>query len=357
MKKNNKDKEALANRKSFETPMTNSYIRDILMIMDQYQRRLFLFILLEASQGLKGQRLDENFDVSKWKDYIMSINDKDFFEGLNWNTSIALEKIKELQGVVLDFSTKKRKTYISFISGFDYKDGIMTFKINEIVWAKLFDFAKGYGLVDIHLCLMLKRKQSLIMYRDIYKKDMLYFTEENFKKHYGLENKYARFRDIEKYFIIPAKEELDAISPRSFNYTIDYDTTKKGKPIKGITITGITHTENQPTAEIKRISAPAYRISPVIKKLFFEKFDFNQEEYERNRITISQAEAKMGTDKMDAFLRKIVPNALRAPDCVGYVITCLKRKMNTMDKKDTDQFLGNLFDGLAAQIAQSKHVK
>lgn len=114
--------------------------------------------------------------------------------------------------------------------GEDDDSGVITVRIDTDIWRAMVDFTKGFRAFDLNIALKLQSKYALRLYQLMSRQEEpLTYTIEDLKKQWGLEDKYDRADNFIKRTIIPAKEELDAISP----YTFDFKPVKSNAPGRG----------------------------------------------------------------------------------------------------------------------------
>ncbi len=331
-----KTKELILNRDFKEVALANTFVSEVLASVTKYQRKLFLLLVNEAQPYVKGQRLDDSFDVTAWASHSFTFKISALLnDGSDENYTNARRAIQGLMKKSFPFSfgeTRNLTGEVNFLNGYIYEPGTgeITVSLDEIVWAALFNFASGFQFVDLYVCLMCDSFPSLYFYSLIYDQDSITVGIDTLKKRLNLTGKYKNASDFIKNVVEPAKKELDRISPRSFTYEIEKDETKRGKPIKNVVLKAKSIPKNMPTSQLKKMAAPAYRFSVSLRKLLKEKVGFDDKGIGYNIQLLSSAEEKMGTNGFEDFIRSITPGAVRADNPVGYTINAIKKHLGEL---------------------------
>lgn len=226
----------------------------------------FLLRLVELAQGdIEGMNFKRGTDMKPHSpslnypnltknalgDAIVSIPVKDLLPDDGYtNYDYIYEAIEQLQTKVLRWEEPKldkagnivynangqpvrRWTSVQLVgkaSGEDDDSGVITVRIDTDIWRAMVDFTKGFRAFDLNIALKLQSKYALRLYQLMSRQEEpLTYTIEDLKKQWGLEDKYDRADNFIKRTIIPAKEELDAISP----YTFDFKPVKSNAPGRG----------------------------------------------------------------------------------------------------------------------------
>lgn len=111
--------------------------------------------------------------------------------------------------------------------GEDSESGYVTVRINPDIWKAMLDFSKGFRAFDINVAMNLRSKYSLRLYQLIScQENPLTVTIDELKKQWVIEDKYPSSDDFIQSIIYPAQEELDAVSP----YTFDFEPVISDEP-------------------------------------------------------------------------------------------------------------------------------
>ena len=159
---------------------------------------------------------------------------------------------------------------------------------------------------------------------------------------WGLTGKYKKVDDFIKNTILNAKDELDRVSPYTFDYVTNYSKTaevnkgRKGRPA----VTSITffpkHTLANETADSMRKKVdPSMLLDRELYLMLKHKFEFDSQGIKAN-ITLFDTAQKECDDILE-FLDSIAPAALRAANVQGYVVGAIRKHLK--------EKLGIIIDG------------
>ena len=206
------------------------------------------------------------------------------------------------------------------------KEGVMYFDVPNWVWDAILDFSKGFRKFDIVIAMRLHSQYSMRLFELMAGQDTpLTFTVEEIKKMFFLgEDKYKRTNDIYE-LLLRSKEELDRISPYSFNPK----SVKKSNKIIEFNLFPVYISENEDKrlAEIKQTAKVTARLQLDQQVYDYLKysFGFKSEEINRNKKTLVEAQKRI--DNLMDFLVEIRKNALKANDTKSYVIGAIKKRI------------------------------
>lgn len=184
------------------------------------------------------------------------------------NKTTAKAAIKALQQAVIDYTdrnpvTKKtRWNSFQFLGRVTIEDGIIEAEVQPEVWRLAVDFSMGFRAYELGVIMGLRSTFSMKLYPYICRQeDELIMSIEDVKKFLGVEGKYkGKPKDFIRFCIEPAKQELDRVSPWSFDYKplTGSSGEKGGRP-------GITSIRFTPRHQLRNESADtvAALVSPI----------------------------------------------------------------------------------------------
>lgn len=210
----------------------------------------------------------------------------------------------------------------------------ITVRINTNIWNAMVDFIKGFRAFDLNIAMRLQSKYALRLYQLMSRQESpLTFTIEELKKQWGLEDKYPRPDDFIKRTIIPAKEELDAISP----YTFDFIPLKSNAPGRGNKpVTAITfypkHQIQYETARGTKGFDETQLLKEPVRRILKEKYGFEWYELQTTFDLLYAAQNTMtGADddhpNLLTFLVGLSHNVAKADDKKKYIIGSIKQHL------------------------------
>lgn len=330
----------------------------------------FLLRLVELAQGdIEGMNFKRGTDMKPHSpslnypnltknalgDAIVSIPVKDLLPDDGYtNYDYIYEAIEQLQTKVLRWEEPKldkagnivynangqpvrRWTSVQLVgkaSGEDDDSGVITVRIDTDIWRAMVDFTKGFRAFDLNIALKLQSKYALRLYQLMSRQEEpLTYTIEDLKKQWGLEDKYDRADNFIKRTIIPAKEELDAISP----YTFDFKPVKSNAPGRGNKpVTAITffpkHQIQYETARGTKGFDETQMLKEPVRRILKEKYGFEWYELQTTFDLLYTAQKTMtGADEdhpdLLTFLINLSHNAAKAEDKKKYIIGSIKRHL------------------------------
>lgn len=210
----------------------------------------------------------------------------------------------------------------------------ITVRINTNIWTAMVDFTKGFRAFDLNIAMKLQSKYALRLYQLMSRQETpLTFTIEELKKQWGLEDKYDRADNFIKRTIVPAKEELDAVSP----YTFDFIPVKSNAPGRGNKpVTAITffpkHQIQYETARGTKGFDETQMLKEPIRRILKEKYSFEWYELQTTFDLLYTAQKTMTGADADhpdllTFLVNLSHNVSKAEDKKKYIIGSIKRHL------------------------------
>lgn len=219
--------------------------------------------------------------------------------------------------------------------------GAAVIEVNKDTWAAILDFSKGFRKFDLETALKLKLPCSLRLFKLLSNQSSpVTFTIEQLRHFWKMDQPdsetgripYEKTYDFIRGNIIPAKKELDAKSPWSFEWTgnkslanqVANDPHRKGsKAITSITFFPKYRATMEPVPKVLRIYGSALNeLGRECYDLLVHKFEFTQKGLQNN-IELFYLVKKSGMD-LRSFLDVIAPNALRVGNTQGYVINAIR---------------------------------
>ncbi|MBQ0126554.1 MAG: replication initiation protein [Bacteroidales bacterium] len=234
------------------------------------------------------------------------------------------------------------------------KPGVVIVNVNKTTWEAILDFSKGFRRYDLQVAMKFSRTCSLRMFKLISnQKNPLTFTLKELREQWGLTDKYKTTKDFIKYTIDSAKEELDRVSPWTFEYTPIYSSSaeeNKGrvgrKSITAIQFFPKHQQKFESTSNVASQVSPSLVLGKAITDRLVKNLGFSMAEIKANFVLLDIAKKNID---LDQFLIELTPKALRANNTQGYVVNALKihlkEKCNIVVRK-------NEIVGSAGQVKQ-----
>lgn len=212
------------------------------------------------------------------------------------------------------------------------KPGSIIVNVNKTTWEAILDFSKGFRRYDLQVAMKFSRTCSLRMYKIISNQQYpIQFSIQELREQWGLTDKYAKTKDFIKNTIASAKEELDRVSPWTFDYEPVY--AESAEQNRGRTgRKSITSIKFYPKHQVKyeSTSAVTNMLSPVdvlgkpLVDRLVKNLGFSMSEIKPHVVVFSTAKKYFD---LEEFLLEIGPSALRAPNPRGYVVSAIKKRL------------------------------
>ena len=110
------------------------------------------------------------------------------------------------------------------IEQIDKKRGYVSFRLHPVIASVLVDFSKGYSKYALEIAMKFESVYSMRFFELLNsqtKASNLTYTIEQLKSMFQIQNRYKQVNDFLRFVIEPAKKELDAKSPYSFDYHVN----------------------------------------------------------------------------------------------------------------------------------------
>ena len=306
-----------------------------------YSERLLLRLVELAQREIRGLDFKGGTSIGKveigeWGDAEVIIPVKDILSGEeDKNYSKAKTAIRNLMGRFLEYEDeqKYRATQILNEVDVDKVAGKMIIRVNRNIWRAMLDFSKGFRKYELETAVKLHGKYSLRIYKLVSKQtEPITYSIADLRQMWGLTEKYKKVDDFVKNTIVAAKEELDRVSPYSFDYTLNAARTaevnkgRKGRPaITSVTFFPVRRMANQSTDAVRKQVDPSMLLDRELYMMLKNKFYFDVQGIRAN-ITLFDIAQKECDDILE-FLDEIAPSALRAGNVQGYVINSIRRHL------------------------------
>lgn len=320
-----------------------------------YAERLLIRLVEIAQCWVEGRSFRDGegigrVDVGVWGDADVIVPVKNILSGPDDNNyEAAKSAIRGLMAKFLEFENDDEYVATQILNDVNLKKvaGLMYIRINRNVWSAMLNFSKGFRKYDLAVALKLTKKYSVRIYKLISQQtDPITFSIDELRKMFGTADKYKRVDDFVKRTIVSAKEELDKVSPYTFEYTLNYSkSNEKNKGRKGrLAATSITifpkyRREKDTPEQIHKKGGQLYLLYEGVYTTLRDKFEFSDKEIISNDATFDMARVKMGLAGLDDFLREIAPTALHTENPKGYVVNAirqhLKETYNVVINKDS----------------------
>lgn len=306
-----------------------------------YSERLLLRLVELAQREVRGLDFKGGTNIGKvevgvWGDAEIIIPVKDILSGEDdKNYTKAKQAVRNLMGRFLEYEDEQtyRATQILNEVDVDKVAGKMVVRVNRNIWRAMLDFSKGFRKYELETAVKLRGKYSLRIYKLVSKQsDPITYSIADLRSMWGLTEKYKKVDDFIKNTIVSAKEELDRVSPYSFEYVANYSKSadvnkgRKGRPaVTSITFFPKHKMANESTDSIRKQVDPSMLLDREFYMMLKNKFEFDSQGIRAN-ITLFDTAQRECEDILD-FLDEIAPAALRAGNIQGYVVGAIRKHL------------------------------
>ena len=305
-----------------------------------YSERLLLRLVELAQREIRGLDFKGGTSIGKveigeWGDAEVIIPVKDILSGDDdKNYTKAKAAVRNLMGRFLEYEDdqKYKATQILNEVDVDKVAGKMVIRVNRNIWKAMLDFSKGFRKYELETAVKLRGKYSLRIYKLVSKQtDPITYTITDLRKMWGLTDKYKKVDDFIKNTVVSAKEELDRVSPYSFDFVLnaaksaEVNKGRKGRPaITSVTFFPVHRMANETTDAVRKQVDPSMLLDYEFYMMLKNKFDFDPQGIKAN-ITLFDT-AQKECDILE-FMDSIAPAALRAANIQGYVINAIRKHL------------------------------
>jgi plasmid replication initiation protein len=190
----------------------------------------------------------------------------------------------------------------------------------------MLDFSKGFKKYELETAMQFDSIYSMRFYELLSgQKSPLTFEVEHLKEMFQVQGKYAQINDFFKRVIDPAKKELDAKSPYSF----DVKMNRTGKKITSFTFLPVYRAENRDSdlarRDLQKQVQPSWDLEKNVLECLKTAFLFSSAEIKQNMDLFKRAQFEM--DDFMAFMSQVKPRANRADNPKGYLINAIRKEL------------------------------
>ena len=305
-----------------------------------YSERLLLRLVELAQREIRGLDFKGGTSIGKveigeWGDAEIVVPVKDILSGEeDKNYSKAKAAVRNLMGRFLEYEDEQKYKATQILNEVDVDKvaGKMVIRVNRNIWRAMLDFSKGFRKYELETAVKLRGKYSLRIYKLVSKQtEPITYSIADLRQMWGLTEKYKKVDDFVKNTIVSAKEELDRVSPYSFDYVLnaaksaEVNKGRKGRPaITSVTFFPVRRMANETTDAVRKMVDPSLLLDRELYMMLKNQFYFDVQGIKAN-ITLFDT-AQKECEILD-FLDGIAPAALRAANVQGYVINAIRKHL------------------------------
>ena len=222
------------------------------------------------------------------------------------------------------------------------RTGNAIFQVAGWFWDLILNFSKGYTKYELFTAMRLKSIYSMRFYELMSgQKNMVFeYSIDEMRDIFGLDGKYTRPSSIKERIIDPARKELDAVAPYSFDVEDVRTGDKKTSPITGFKFIPRKNEENQDKElqekeHLAKLTARnSYKYDETYEILKYD-YGFTASDQNKNKPTITEGEKVI--PNFPDFLRSIKEQKsyknLPQKPAVGWIVNTIKKKTKEIKEK------------------------
>ena len=251
----------------------------------------------------------------------------------NKNYSVAKKACKALGTKYFEYEDENGRYYgdtiISHIR-IDKGTGLMKFNVADWLWQGILNFSKGFRKYDMAVAMKLRSTYSMRFFEVMSGQSKpLEITVPDLRKMFRLENKYDKINDFQRRVLKAAREELDRVSPYSFEYTPNFI----GKNIVSYTFYPIFIAANQDEKLIEQEKRAKVTARLQLDNRIYEylriSYGFTPIEINKNKKTLLEGQKRI-VNFLD-FIANLRPNAIKATNSKAYIIGAIQKTLQSAD--------------------------
>lgn len=321
-----------------------------------YEKRI-LYRIIEVVQA-KTNGLKLNYDYTINKDLFgdveftlpiscfMGDNDDD-----DKNHSRIKKALIDLRNKAFEYEDSEYWKYLGIIEtpGIKKYDKNVTFKVTPLLMGAFLNFSKGYRKYELKTAMNFKHVSSMRFY-ELFSSEKelkpICYSIDKLKIMFGLEGKYKKNKDFIKRIVAPAKKELDAHSPVSFEYeTKPLDNTGKWirNTIKFIPFHQPQHKDSSlEKNELKKQSSLRFDFDKLTIDYLKQYYLFTDQEIKNNLELFKKAYDNPNFDLLK-FMSVNKRKASEKKNPKGWIIGSVKKQLEQLGEYDVQGLLKKTF--------------
>lgn len=318
------------------------------------EKRIMYRILLIMQKYINGEKLDKDYklDVNIFNDWDITLPTKAFLKHSDdKNYHVIRKNLLSLNQKVIELKTENtweayniiERPQVKDIKNISVNDAYISFRLAPKIVDGLFNYAKGFTKYELKVAFELESEYSMRFYELVSEqknKPFLDYKIDTLKEYFSIEDKYLRANGtthigvMTKKVIEPAKKELDACSPWTFEYQFldvhQQIIPPKNKRSKRVYIRIYPkyqpqfRDENLEKEKVQKQTSLRWDLSPAIIEYLRNIFEFTTEEIKNNRDVFIKAQSEFDLLQFMALNQR---KACDAKNPKGYIIQCIKNKI------------------------------
>jgi plasmid replication initiation protein len=295
-----------------------------------YEKRILYRIIELMQDYTAGKQLNKRYSITKtlFDDIDITMPVSAFMnDGDDSNYSRTKKALLSLNEKRVEYKDTKMWAAFNLIERPEvhYEGGYASFRISPKIAKAFLDFSKGYSKYELETAMSFESTYSMRFY-ELFSENTnpITYRIESLKIMFKLEDKYKLNADFIRKVIIPAKKELDAKSP----YTFDYVIIKKGRAMDSIRFLPIYQPQHRDEKlekkKLEKTVSLGHDINYLVIKYLKETYFFTDVELKNNRDLLIAAAQKI--DLM-LFASELKRKAEDKANPKGWLINAIKKQL------------------------------
>lgn len=320
--------------------------------IDIYTERLLAALVYAVQGQLEGVDPSTGIDVhpsptlQRYREIVMPISLLTSGER-DRHYRYAVESIKLLQSIVIEFPKADRLSLRNFIVDADImrNTGRFHFSVSPEIWDAIASFSSGYRRTEFNMVRRLHRPVSYRFYKLVAGQDRpLKYSIDELCDMFGISDSYRVAWKFQKHYLEKCREELDRVSPWSFDYTLDSSAAARSSSARGrmpkdqVVITARYIPANDPDNQYREVvdslSSVASVLSPESLSLLLNQkdFGFTTDGLNSHMKLVMACNASLGSEGFHRYLRETLDMARQgnADNPAGILVWRMKSLMESV---------------------------
>lgn len=303
-----------------------------------YEKRILYRIIEVLQSRINGLKLNYNYSIQPdmYGDFEFTLPISCFLKDENDKNYTEVKKaLRSLRNKDFEYEDASEWGVYGIIEKPKIKkyDSVVKLVITPLLLEAFTNFAKGYRKYELKTAMQFESIYSMRFYELLSGQiQPITYTIDQLKKMFKLEGKYKRTNDFFRKVIEPAKTELDAKSPYSFDFKVN----KHGRMYHSITFYPVHKSENDDNEilenQLTKKTSIYWDLPREVVKYFKEIFAFTDDEIKQHLAMFKDAYAIFD---LVGFVSEKKRYSEGKNNPKGYVISCIKNKLEEELKKLT----------------------
>lgn len=294
-----------------------------------YEKRILYRIIEMMQFYTNGKQLNHKYHINKtlFDDYDITMPVSAFLKNEQDENYVRIkEALLSLNQKIIQVENEKSWRAFNLIErpDIDKGHGLVSFRVSPWIARAFIDFSKGFSKYELETAMSFDSIYAMRFYELLSEqRHSITYSIEKLKIMFNIETKYKKPNDFIRKVIEPAKRELDAKSPYSFEFT----PLKVGKAITNIMFHPVYNAKNRDgrveEKKLQKATSLRHDLDKMVIDYLKQNYFFSDEEIKNNRDVFVT-----GNDRFDLmyFLSEQKAKAEKAKNPKGWLINAIKKR-------------------------------